>query len=307
MPPDFSRIHCMIRAFIRLTALGAILSTALAAGLPLEKTFVGQKKFAQLMQRGYDAGWAGLPLGERVNNFALALRGTPYVNYTLELDDFIESPSVNMLGMDCWTLFETALAMGRLVALHPPPYSPKEMLSLIELDRYRNGRCTGKFDSRLHHLEQWLYDNESRGLVRNITPSLGGVSLHRNMSDMGGHPKLYRQLRADPSLVPEFIRIENELSQRGITYVPKAKVPRIESQLRNGDIVCIVSNWHGSYTSHVGLASRDKKGVLRFLHASKNYRKVVLDDRLSNYLNNFRTHAGIYVVRPLDLPRTAAR
>jgi hypothetical protein len=206
--------------------------------------------------------------------------------------------------MDCWTLFEIALCMGRLVALHPPPYSPQEMLRLIEMDRYRNGRCTGRFDSRLHHLEDWIRDNERRGLVKDITPSLGGKKLHRRMAYMGKKPHLYRQLRADPSLVPAFIRIENELSRRGITYVPRSQVPRIESKLRNGDIICIVTNWHETYTSHVGLASRDSNGVLRFLHASKNHREVVLDDRLSDYLNNFSTHAGIYVARPLDLPST---
>lgn len=281
-----------------------------AAGLPLERTFVGQAKFARLMQQGNDAGWARLPLGERVNNFALALRGTPYVNYTLELHDRIEAPSVNMNGMDCWTLFETALAMGRLVAMHPPPYTPQEMLRLIEMDRYRGGRCTGRFDSRLHHLEQWLYDNQSRGLVQNITPSLGATPLRRDMRDMGAHPHLYRQLRADPSLVPELARIEAELSRRGIVYVPKSKVPKIESKLRNGDIVCIVTHWPGSYTSHVGLASRDSAGVLRFLHASKNHREVVLDVRLGEYLRKFRNHAGIYVVRPLDvspMPSVAIR
>jgi hypothetical protein len=127
---------------------------------------------------------------------------------------------------------------------------------------------------------------------------------------MGATPRLYRQLRADPSMVPEFVRIENELSRRGISYIPKSQVPKIEDKLRNGDIICIVTNWHGSYTSHVGLASRDNKGVLRFLHASKNHREVLRDVRLSTYLNNFTSHAGIYVVRPLDLPvgqATAAR
>jgi hypothetical protein len=294
----------MRRLFAALLVLNLLPLAAPAAGLTLEQTFIGQQKFQQLMNRGYRAGWAKLPLGERVNKFALALRGTPYVNYTLELHDTIEAPSVNMNGMDCWTLFEIALCMGRLVALHPPPYSPQEMLRLIEMDRYRNGRCTGRFDSRLHHLEDWIRDNERRGLVKDITPSLGGKKLHRRMAYMGKKPHLYRQLRADPSLVPAFIRIENELSRRGITYVPRSQVPRIESKLRNGDIICIVTNWHETYTSHVGLASRDSNGVLRFLHASKNHREVVLDDRLSDYLNNFSTHAGIYVARPLDLPST---
>lgn len=292
-----------MRAFLFFLALLLILpATSPAAGLPLEKTFIGQKKFQDLMNRGYRAGWAKLPLGERVNNFALALQGTPYVNYTLELHDRIEAPSVNMNGMDCWTLFEIALCMGRLVALHPPPYSPQEMLGLIEIDRYRGGRCNGRFDSRLHHLEDWIQDNKRRGLVQDITPSLGGQPLHRRMAYMGKKPHLFRQLRADPSLVSELIRVENELSRRGITYVPKSKVPGIESKLRNGDIICIVTNWHETYTSHVGLASRDKNGVLRFLHASKNHRKVVQDVRLSDYLKKFNTHAGIYVARPLELP-----
>jgi hypothetical protein len=291
----------MKRVLFTVVLLALASGSLPAAGLPLEKTFVGQKKFQQLMDRGYRSGWADLPLGERVNNFALALCGTPYVNYTLELHDRIEAPSVNMDGMDCWTLFETALGMGRLVALHPPPYSPQEMLRVVELDRYVRGRCTGRFDSRLHHLEQWLYDNQSRGLVKNITPALGGKTLYREMSDMGGHPGNYRQLRADPSMVPAFVRMENELSRRGITYIPKSQVPKIESKLRNGDIVCIVSTWPGSYTSHVGLASRDSKGVLRFLHASKNHREVLVDVRLSEYLEKFSTHAGIYVARPLDI------
>jgi hypothetical protein len=299
----------MRRLLASLLVLAMLPDAGPAAGLPLNETFVGPQKFQQLMNRGYRAGWAKLPLGERVNKFALALRGTPYVNYTLELHDTIEAPSVNMHGMDCWTLFEIALCMARLVALHPPPYSPQEMLRLIEMDRYRGGRCTGRFDSRLHHLEDWIQDNARRGLVKDITPSLGGRKLHRRMAYMGKKPHLYRQLRADPSLVPAFIRIENELSRRGITYVPRSQVPAIESKLRNGDIICIVTNWHETYTSHVGLASRDSNDVLRFLHASKNHREVVLDDRLSDYLNKFSTHAGIYVARPLELPnalRTAA-
>lgn len=296
-----------MRTFPLLATLAFLSISGLnAATLPLSKTFIGEKKFHRLMDRGYRAGWAKLPLGERVNNFALALQGTPYVNYTLELDDRIEAPSVNMNGMDCWTLFEIALAMGRLVALHPPPYQAQEMLNLIEFDRYRGGRCTGTFDSRLHHLEDWSQDNERRGLVQDITASLGGKPLHRQMAYMGKKPHLFRQLRADPSLIPPLVRVENELSRRGITYIPKSQVPKIESKLRNGDIICIVTNWHETYTSHVGVASRDKSGTLRFLHASKNHRKVVLDSRLSEYLNNFSTHAGIFVVRPSELPTRLA-
>lgn len=292
----------------RLHFLAVLVFTALAtpflqAGeLPLSKTFIGQKKFHDLMNRAHRSGWADLPIGERVNKFALALQGTPYVNYTLELHDRIEASSVNMNGMDCWTLFEIALAMARLSAIQNPPYSLEEKLRLIELDRYRGGRSTGRFDSRLHHLEDWIRDNEQRGLVIDITPELGGERLYRSVSYMGKKPRLFRQLRADPSLVPHFVRLEKELSRRGITYIPKSRVRKIEPRLRDGDIICIVTTWPETYTSHVGLASRDKNGVLRFLHASRNHRKVVLDERLSDYLASFNTHAGIFVARPLDLP-----
>ncbi len=154
---------------------------------------------------------------------------------------------------------------------------------MIELDRYRGGACNGIFTSRLHYLEQWLYDNQSRGLVTNVTPSLPGArKLKRELKEMSVVWYRSRQLRADRSLIPEMARIEDQLSRRGIWYVPKSKVRAAEKYLRNGDIVCIVSTWPNGYTSHVGLAYRDQNGVLRFMHASKNAGKVIIDSSLSS-------------------------
>jgi Protein of unknown function (DUF1460) len=96
-------------------------------------------------------------------------------------------------------------------------------------------------------------------------------------------------------------RVEDQLSRRGIWYVPKSKVAAAEKYLRNGDIVCIVSTWPSGYTSHVGLAYRDSNGVLRFMHASKNAGKVIIDSRLSSYLKRYSTNAGIMVARPNDV------
>jgi len=38
-----------------------------------------------------------------------------------------------------------------------------------------------------------------------------------------------------------------------------------------------------------------------FMHASapRNYGKVVIDSRLSDYLNRYKSHAGIMVTRPM--------
>ncbi len=37
------------------------------------------------------------------------------LNYSLEADNKIESPVVNMRGMDCWTYYENALAISRML------------------------------------------------------------------------------------------------------------------------------------------------------------------------------------------------
>ena len=285
-------ISCLFLAIVSLSP----------AALPESVVFVGQGKYQALINRGLAENWRELPIGERTSKVGLSLVGTPYKNYTLELDDRIETPSVNMAGLDCWTFFEIALGAARALKISENP-TPADMLRMIELDRYRGGRCNGKFVSRLHHLEDWLQDNEKRGLVKDVTPSLPGAKkIYRTMNYMGGKPaKYFRQLRADPSMIPQMARIESSLSRRGIWYVPKSAVPAAEKYLKDGDIICIVTTWPGTYTSHVGLAHRDAKGVLRFMHASKNERAVVVDSRLSDYLNRYSLHAGIMVARPSDI------
>ena len=76
----------------------------------------------------------------------------------------------------------------------------------------------------------------------------------------------------------------------------------VEPYLQDGDIIAITSRDTGGYTSHVGLAYRDPRGVLRFLHASSKQRRVLVDDRLSGYLADKHDDAGIVVARPADVP-----
>ncbi|HEY5770498.1 MAG TPA: N-acetylmuramoyl-L-alanine amidase-like domain-containing protein [Terrimicrobium sp.] len=289
-----------MRKFLFVLSIAVSVSLQ-AASLPEGVVFVGPSKYRAVVERGIAENWSALPIGERTTRVGLALVGTPYKNYTLELDDRIETPCVNMAGMDCWTFFEIALGTARALKTSGNPTS-QDLLRMIELDRYRGGRCNGVFTSRLHYLEQWLHDNQGRGLVKNVTPSLPGARrLKRSMKEMSATWRSSRQLRANPALVSELARIEGQLSRRGIWYVPKSKVPAAEKHLRNGDIVCIVTTWPRGYTSHVGIAYRDQSGVLRLMHASKNAGEVIVDSRLSIYLNRYRTNAGIMVARPNDV------
>jgi hypothetical protein len=275
---------------------------AASAGLPFSTVFKGTEKFDALVRRAEKEDWKSLPIGERTATVGRALTGTPYKSFTLEIDDRIEAPSVNLYGLDCWTFFEASLAFARMLGEPRERWSPQTMLSFIELDRYRGGQCTDDYLSRLHYLEDWAYDNDRRGLVDDITRSLGGVRVPHEAREMTVGWRHYRYLRANPSLLPALGRMEARVTAQPIYHIPKSRVSSIESKLRDGDIIGITSRDGRMYsTSHVGLAIRDSKGTVHFMHASspRNYGKVVIDARLSDYLYEFSSHAGIMVVRPV--------
>ena len=99
-------------------------------------------------------------------------------------------------------------------------------------------------------------------------------------------------------------RIESQISTIPVTYIPNSKVSSIESKLKNGDVIAIVSNWHSAYTSHEGLAKREGS-TCHFLHASSSRskgRQCLVDTRISQYLRQKNSHIGITVFRPGEAP-----
>ena len=285
-----------------LTALNA------APALPYSTVFRGDFVFNRLLQQAERENWRSLPLGQRTVAVGKALLGTPYVNYTLEIDNRIEAPSANLAGVDCWTFFEISLGFARMLELKSGGYTPQDLLQMIQLDRYRNGQCDGSYTSRLHFLEDWIYDNDRRGLVKNMTRSLGGIPMRgRYLNEMSKTWRTSRYLRNNPSLVPEIRRMEETVSSRAIYHVPKSMVPSIESRIEDGDVICITGKGPEGFTEHVGLAYRDNGGTLRFMHASKDERRVIIDVPLRNYLYRYSKFAGIMVGRPEPIPARYAR
>ena len=270
--------------------------------LPFTTVFKGPDRFDRLVALAKENNWKSLPIGERTAAVGGALVGTRYKSYTLEIDNRIEAPSANFKGMDCWTFFEIALAFARMLDEPAEEWSPGRLLHYIELDRYRGGECTGEYLSRLHYLEDWLYDNDQRGLVNDLTRELGGISVPHSAREMSVGWRHYRYLKANRRLLRPLAEMEARVSSRPLYMIPKSRVAGIESKLRNGDIIGIVSRDRtGLYsTSHVGLAFRTG-GALHFMHASSpgNYGRVLVDARLSSYLYRYRSDAGILVARPL--------
>lgn len=278
---------------------------ATAPRLPLSTVFQGETKFRAIVAKAERGNWRNLPLGERTTLVAREMIGTPYVNYSLEVDDRIESPVVNLTGMDCWTYYENALAFARMLRFKPPPYQPVDMLQMIEIERYWNGICTGNYLSRMHHLEAVFYDNQRRGYATNITSRLpGAVKIHRDIREMTVQWRNYRYLRSNPSLIEPMGRIEERVSNLTVYHVPKSMVRAAENYLRNGDICAITSNDPSGYTSHVGLIMRISNRAY-FAHATSDRdkgRMTILDRPISDYLNGAAKHAGIIICRPNDVP-----
>src|SRR5207247_1675211 len=282
-----------------------ICSVALAyeSRLPFRTVFKGQDQFNRLVAKAKAENWKSLPIGDRTAAVGQALVGTRYKHFTLEIDNRIESPSVNFTGMDCWTFFETALGFARMLNEPESNWTPERLLYYIEMDRYRGGQCTGDYLSRLHYLEDWLHDNDRRGLVEDLTRPLGGRSVPHSAREMSIGWRHYRYLAANRSLLGPLARMEANVSSHTLYEIPKNRVVGIECKLHSGDIIGIISrDRNGPYsTDNVGSASRTNDGVLHFMHASSpgNYGHVMVDTQLSKYLYRYRSDSGILVARPL--------
>lgn len=303
-----------IRYFVAFAALGVSSAWAqvpvpppCSPRLPLPTVFQGESKFQAIVAKAERENWRNLPLGERTVRVARELVGTPYVNYSLEVDDRIESPVANLRAMDCWTFYENSLAIARMLRYQPAPYKPTDLLHMVEIERYRNGVCTGSYLSRMHHLEEVFYDNQRRGYATNITSRIPGAErMHREIREMTVQWKDYRYLRANPSLIEPMGKIEAQVSNLPVYQVPKSKVRAAEKYLQNGDICAITSNDSSGYTSHVGMIIRLNDRAY-FTHATSDHdkgRMVIIDRPITDYLASAAKHTGIIICRPNDVPQS---
>ena len=68
--------------------------------------------------------------------------------------------------------------------------------------RYRNSGCaTLDYTDRLHYTADWIYENEKRGYLKDVTKEVGGQSLKLDLSFMSTHPDSYKQLKGNPGRI----------------------------------------------------------------------------------------------------------
>lgn len=235
-----------------------------------------------------------LPTGELMVKTARFFLGTPYVAATLEKEP--EGLVINLREMDCMTLVENTVALTRTLQSGSPSFDL--FCKILQTLRYRNGEIDD-YTSRLHYTTDWIFENEQRGFLKDVTHEVGGVSLPVAVSFMSTHPDSYKPLKENPSFVAKIASKEKEINTRSYYYIPESDIDELASGFKEGDIVCFVTTIKGLDISHVGVICRVGE-KLTFVHASTTQKKVIVNEApLQEYVESIKRNSGIMVVRPL--------
>lgn len=249
--------------------------------------------FDRLIQEADVEGSASL--GEVIVAAGRELLNTPYVAGTLE----VHSPEiliVNLRGLDCTTFVENVMVVAAMSEEGQKEWDT--YLRQLERLRYRDGIRRG-YPSRLHYFTDWIRNNAKKGLVEDITQSLGGLPLEKRIDFMGTHPDLYPALSSEAAL-EAVQKVEQELSEQ-VTYIlPREEVSEVENQIQNGDIIALATSIDGLDVTHTGFAFRKANGRLHLLHASTRGSVEISKAPLADYLQGVKGNTGIIVVRPLE-------
>lgn len=254
--------------------------------------------FAQTVDEAIFNQKIKLPVGETKAHtaivYAKSFINRPYKAGTLE-GNAKEQLVCNLRDFDCWTFVESVFAMTLTRYSSNPSYATYQ--DLLKKLRYRNGVVNG-YASRLHYFKEWVVRAEQNGYLKDVTSTVGGSPIEKNINFMTKHRELYPKLKNENTFLG-IQAAENELNRFDFYYIPKNKVESIERQIREGDIIAITSNIEGLDINHEGFAIK-KDGRIHLLHASQELKKVVISEEpLPAYLNRIKKHSGIIVARIL--------
>ncbi len=253
--------------------------------------------FSQIIKSAKENKWESLPIGECIGNIGLLMVGTEYAAGTIE-GEGPEICRVDLTGLDCVTFYENVLCTARILKKGKTTYD--DLIAELTLTRYRGGKLTD-YTSRLHYTSDWIYDNEKKKVVRNITRKIGGEEYPAKVSFMSKNPDFYPALKEFPEFIKTIAMFEKEINKRRHWYITKKEVRKAQRYIRTGDIIVLATNKEGLDYAHAGLAYRDEKDKVRFLHASSEKKKVMLDAELYKYIQSVETFIGITVARPQEV------
>ena len=233
--------------------------------------------------------------GEMMEQTALKMLGTPYVAGTLDQPGK-ETLTVYLTKTDCILLVETCFNLTLCAQRGESRFM--NLCDRIRDSRYREG-VVNCYADRIHYTTEWIWKEEQRGILKDMTADLGGIPyVNHPINYMGNHPDKY-PLMDDVEAIKA---VEEDLNMVPIDYIPKENIKTIEAEIKSGDIICFVTSVEGLDISHTAIA-HVAGGKAGFIHASSLARKVIIDDKsIADFAASQKSCVGIKVVRMLEKP-----
>ncbi len=242
-----------------------------------------------------ESGLSEKPINEIAVAVGRQLLGTPYVASTLEIEG-AEQLVVDLSGLDCTTFLENVLVFSRLA--RQGKYGFDDFTRELEYLRYRDGQRDA-YPSRLHYFTDWIYDNQEKGIIRDVSLEIGGKPYEKHIDFMSTHRSAYRQL-VDERFYQAIQQAEDDLNTRDFCYIPKAELRALESGIRDGDLIAITTSIPGLDVVHTGFAIW-KNGRVHLFHASSSNKKVEISEKpLAEYLAANKSQSGVIVCRLVE-------
>ena len=244
---------------------------------------------------GFSRDLAGIDISEAIRIAGESLLGTSYEAGTLDVDANEEKLVLKLSGLDCVTFVENTLTFARQIRLGDFDFETyKKQLTNI---RYRNGEILD-YTSRLHYFCDWIFENEKKGLVTNITKDIGGSEYSKDINFMTTHTDSYKQLKKHPELVNKMQEIESDINTRQYYYIPKVNIQKFYDSMQTGDIIATTTEISGLDVTHTGYIYK-AEGMTLFMNASSIAKEVIITaGELKDYLMSIKKCTGIMIERP---------
>lgn len=237
------------------------------------------------------------PISKIVVEIGKSFLGTDYTAHTIEAPGE-EHLIVDLQTMDCVTFYENTLVLARCIKKGSTTFD--DFKKELQFVRYRSGIING-YPSRLHYTSDYFFDNERKGVLKDITREIGGVPYRKTIDFMSTHADVYPKLQEFPDDIKKIRAVEDSINHRALYHIPKTKVKSIASKIQDGDIIAITTTKDGLDCKHTGIAVW-KDGTLRLMHAPLPGSKVQITNySLWEYLSRVKDDAGIMVARPVEI------
>lgn len=237
--------------------------------------------------------------GEKIQDLVLEIGesfiGTPYVEKTLELPGD-EKLVINLTGLDCTTYLETVVTLARIAKQGELTFEAYERE--LEKLRYQDG-VRKDYSSRLHYFSDWIFQNQEKGIVKDITGEIGGTLYPNQPTFMSENPQYYAQL-SSPDFLKAIKTDEVEIAKRTYHFIPKAEIQTLEKNIQSGDLIAITTSMKNLDIVHVGFAI-EQEGRIHLMHAGTGNMQVEISKKpLSDYLAGNKSQSGIMVCRLVE-------